>query len=78
MQKLRPIVAPGWMSMPVRVWATSDRRRGRTRTPSWWISWATRWIAMARKPGYAATTSSVLSAAGSPATIASPSSRIRS
>ena len=53
--------------MPVRVWATSARRRGRIGTPRWWISWAIRWIAMARKPGYAAMTSSIDSAAGSPA-----------
>ncbi len=29
MQNERPIEAPGWMSMPVRVWATSARSRGR-------------------------------------------------
>jgi hypothetical protein len=33
MKKLSPIVAPGWMSMPVRLWTSSDIMRGSNGTP---------------------------------------------
>jgi hypothetical protein len=32
MKKLWPIVAPGWMSMPVRLWTSSDIMRGSSGT----------------------------------------------
>ena len=37
-----PMVAPGWMSMPVRVWAYSVMMRGMRGTLFLWSSWAMR------------------------------------
>ena len=66
MKKLRPIVAPGWMSVPLFEWAHSLMMRGMSGTPITWSSCATRWTVIARRPGYERITSSRLDAAGSP------------
>ena len=42
MKKLLPIVAPGWMSMPVRAWAHSVMIRGISGHLENYSSWAIR------------------------------------
>ena len=42
MKKSLPMVAPGWMSMPVREWAISEMMRGISGTLRLYSSWAMR------------------------------------
>jgi hypothetical protein len=51
MKKRGPIVAPGWMSIPVREWARSDQRRGRIGTSFRYSSCASRAVAIASTQG---------------------------
>ena len=51
MKNRSPMRAPGWMSMPVMVWACSVMMRGMSGTPSTCSSWAMRWLVTAKMPG---------------------------
>ncbi|CFU08047.1 Uncharacterised protein [Bordetella pertussis] len=51
MKKLRPMVAPGWMSMPVSEWAISATMRASIGAPSRYSTLARRWWIMAVTPG---------------------------
>jgi hypothetical protein len=51
MKKPGPMVAPGWMSMPVRLCATSATMRASSGRPSSYSRCARRWWIMACTPG---------------------------
>ena len=51
MKKSLPMVAPGWMSMPVREWAISEMMRGISGTLRLYSSWAMRWCTMVYMEG---------------------------